>query len=79
MRRGAKMIKLHATRLMRSGEVVLWRDGAMVWTGAVGAHLTGIAFDTVSLHVDDSALMAARLPTVATADEVLAALGGWWA
>ena len=51
------MIKLHATRLMRSGEVVLWREGAMVWTGAVGAHLRGIAFDTVSLHVDDSAVM----------------------
>ena len=57
---GGEMIKLHATHLMRSGEVVLWRDGAIVWTGAIGAHLTGIAFDTVSLHVDDGALMAAR-------------------
>ena len=56
---GGRDIKLHATRLMRSGEVVLWREGAMVWTGAVGAHLRGIAFDTVSLHVDDSVLMAA--------------------
>ena len=72
------MIKLHATRLMCSGEVVLWRNGAMVWTGAVGAHLTDIAFDAVSLHVDDSALTAARLPVAATADEVLVALAGWW-
>lgn len=72
------MIKLHATRLMRSGEVVLWRDGTMVWTGAVGTQLTDIAFDTVSLHVEDSALMAARLPVAATADEVLRALAGWW-
>ena len=73
------MIKLHATRLMRTGEVVLWRNGAMVWTGAVGAHLPGIAFDTVSLHVDDGALMAARLPVTATADEVLVAFADWWA
>ena len=73
------MIKLHATHLMRSGEVVLWSDGAMVWTGAVGAHLTDITFDTVSMHVEDSALMAARLPVAATADEVLVALADWWA
>ena len=72
------MIKLHATRLIRSGEVVLWRDGAMVWTGAVGTHLTDIIFDTVSMHVDDSTLMAARLPGPATAEDVLTALVGWW-
>jgi len=42
------MIKLHGTRLMRSGEVALWRDGVVVWTGAVGAHLTDVIFDTVS-------------------------------
>ena len=73
------MIKLHATRLMRSGEVVLWRDGAMVWSGAVGAYVTNVVFDTVSMYVDDSALMAARLPVAATADEVLVALADWWA
>jgi hypothetical protein len=73
------MIKLHATRLMRAGEVALWRDGAMVWTGAVGTYLTDIAFDTVSLHVDDSAVMAARLTRPATAIDVLAALAEWWA
>ena len=72
------MIKLHATRLMRSGEVALWRDGVMVWTGAVGAHLTDVSFDTVSLHVDDSAVMAARVSRQATAEEVLAVLAGWW-
>ena len=70
---------MHATRLMRSGEVVLWRDGSIVWTGAVGSHLTDITFDTLSMHVDDSALMAARVPRQATAEEVLAALAGWWA
>jgi hypothetical protein len=56
---GGHMIKLHATRLMRSGEVALWRDGAMVWRGAVGAHLTGVIFDAVSLHVDDGQTMLA--------------------
>ena len=73
------MIKLHATRLMRSGEVVLWSNGAIVWTGAVGSQLKEIAFDTISLHVDDGVLMAARLPAAATADEVLSALASWWA
>lgn len=28
--------------------MVLWRDGVVVWTGAVGAHLTDVIFDTVS-------------------------------
>ena len=73
------MIKLHSTRLMRSGEVVLWRNGTMVWSGAVGAHLTDIVFGTISLHVNDSALMAARLPVSASVDEVLVALADWWA
>ena len=72
------MIKLHATRLMRSGEVLLWRDGAIVWKGAVGAYLTDVIFDTVSMHVDDSAQMTARVSKQAGADEILAALAGWW-
>jgi hypothetical protein len=73
------MVKLHATRLMRSGEVVLWREGAMVWSGRVGAYVTNVDFDTVSMHVDDGAQMSAQLSVSATADEVLAALAGWWA
>jgi hypothetical protein len=76
---GGEMIKLHATRLMRAGEVVLWSEGAIVWSGIVGAYVSNVAFDAVSMHVDDSAQMAARLPVAATADEVLAALAGWWA
>ena len=46
---------------MRAGEVALWRDGRMVWRGAVGAYVTDVAFDAVSMHVDDSALLAARI------------------
>ena len=33
----------------------------------------------VSMHVDDSALMAARVSGRAGAEEVLAALASWWA
>ena len=55
------------------------RTGASVWSGSVGTHLTNVLFDTVSMHVDDSAVMAARVPRQATSDEVLAALAGWWA
>ena len=73
------MIKLHATRLMRAGEVVLWRNGMMVWKGAVGAYVSNIAFDAISMHVEDSALMADRVSSQAPADEVLAALANWWA
>jgi hypothetical protein len=51
----------------------------MVWRGVVGAHLTDITFDTVSMHIDDSMQMEARLSRGATADEVLVALAGWWA
>ena len=73
------MIRLHATRLMCSGDVLLWLDGAIVWKGAVGAHLTGITFDAVSMHVDDSAVMESRLSAPPTAEAILAALVGWWA
>jgi hypothetical protein len=72
------MVKLHATRLMRAGEVALWSDGVIVWSGRVGAHVSGIDFDTISMHVDDSAQMTARLSKPAQAEEVLAALAGWW-
>ena len=64
---------------MRVGEVALWRDGRMVWVGLLGAHLTEVAFDTVSMHVDDSALLAARLSAPVTTESVLAALAEWWA
>jgi hypothetical protein len=72
------MIKLHATHLMRHGEVALWCDGAIVWTGALGTQMSGVTFDTVCLHVEDSSAMAARLSRLATAEEDLAALAGWW-
>ena len=64
---------------MRAGEVALWRDGRMVWVGLVGAHLTEVAFDSVAMHVDTSALLAARLSAPVTAEGVLAALAEWWA
>ena len=47
---------------MCSGDVLLWLNGAIVWKGPVGAYLTDIRFDTVSLHVDDSALIARGYP-----------------
>ena len=55
------MIKLHATRLMRAGEVVIWRDGAMVWSGAVGAYATNVVFDTVSMYVGVARLWRNRI------------------
>ena len=48
------MVKLHATRLMRGGEVALWHEGRIVWSGNVGAVVRGVTFDTVSMHVEDA-------------------------
>ena len=72
------MVKLHATRLMRSGEVALWCNGSIVWSGAVGAHVRDIAFDAVSMHVDDGVRMLATVGERPTADHVLSVLAGWW-
>jgi hypothetical protein len=51
------MIKLHAIRLMREGEVALWRNGAIVWTGTLGASVSDVAFDTVCMPVGDNRIM----------------------
>ena len=47
---------------------VLWREGAMVWSGAVGAYVRDVAFDTVSRHIDDSAMMPTRVSRQANAE-----------
>jgi len=55
---GLLMIRLHETRLMREGEVVLWLAGKIVeWTCRYrdGSR----SFDTVTLHVSDGAQIAA--------------------
>jgi hypothetical protein len=44
------MVKVHATRLMRGGEVALWLDGEIVWSGSVGTQLKGVSFDAVSIR-----------------------------
>ena len=72
------MVKLHATRLMRSGEVALWFNGSIVWSGSVGARVCDIDFDAVSLHVDDGVRMLATVGDQPTADHVLSVLAGWW-
>ena len=74
------MIMLHHTRLMREGEVALWRGGKIVWQGAVGTILDGIAFDAVSLNVDDGARLTRLMgKTEVTADTVRATIADWWA
>lgn len=72
------MIKLHASRLMRGGEVALWHGGRMVWRGSIGDNVGDIAFDAVSLSIDDGARMQARLAGVLTADVTRDALRTWW-
>ena len=73
------MIRLHETRLMREGEVVLWLDGKIVWSGPVGT-ATGLgAFDTITLHVSDGA----RMKTLAggkalTQERTVSLLSRWW-
>ena len=72
------VIKVDGTRLMRSGEVALWCNGSIVWSGAVGAHVCDVAFDAVSMHVDDGVRMLATVGDQPTADLVLSVLAGWW-
>ena len=72
------MVKLHATRLMPNGEVALWSQGRLVWSGVIGAQVSSIAFDAISMHVDDGVRMLARVGEQSTADLVLSVLEGWW-
>jgi hypothetical protein len=74
------VIMLHYTRLMREGEVALWRGGKIVWQGAVGTIIDGVAFDAVSLNVEDGRRLSHRLGAkTITANEVLATIADWWA
>ena len=72
------MVKLHATRLMANGEVALWSKGQLIWSGVVGAHVSSMSFDAISMHVDDSVRMLAAVGDQPTADHVLSVLAGWW-
>jgi hypothetical protein len=49
------MVMLHQTRLMREGEVALWRGGKIVWQGSVGTVIDSVSFDAVLLNVSDGA------------------------
>ena len=72
------MVKLHATRLMANGEVALWSKGQLIWSGVVGAHVSSMSFDAISMHVDDGVRMRATVGDQPTADLVLSVLAGWW-
>jgi hypothetical protein len=73
------MVRLHATRLMRRGEVALWHGGTIVWQGNVGAKLDGVTFDAVSMNVEDGERLASLAGNeIADVETVLAALADWW-
>jgi hypothetical protein len=73
------VIRLYRTRLMRRGEIALWHRGMIVWHGNVGAEITGISFDAVSMNIADGERMAALAERkIVDADTVLAALANWW-
>ena len=59
-------------------EVALWFNGSIVWSGSVGARVCDIAFDAVSMHVDDGNRMLATVGDQPTAEHVLSVLAGWW-
>jgi hypothetical protein len=71
------MVKVHATRLMRGGEVALWRNGQIVWSGNVGAALKDISFDAISIHIEDAAKLVGP-DDVTTPQSVLQTLAEWW-
>lgn len=70
---------MHVTRLMREGEVVLWLDGKIVWSGPVGTVMGARVFDTVTLHVSDGARMRLLAGGDALTEErALTLLSRWW-
>ena len=68
------MVKLHTTRLMPVGRVLLWQDGRIVWEGAVGAVPDVMSFDAISMNVADGA----RLVDKASPERVRELLATWW-
>jgi hypothetical protein len=72
------MVKLHSTRLMRGGEVALWLNGEIVWTGSAGAALRNISFDAVSMHVEDATRISSVDGSPLTPAHVLQTLADWW-
>jgi hypothetical protein len=71
------MVKVHCTRLMREGEVVLWNKGAVAWRGLLGAVVTDVRFDCVSIHVAHEQKLRSLLNGLGTED-VLAAIAVRW-
>lgn len=41
------------THLMREGEIALWHRGKIVWSGCLGAIVTGFEFDAVAISKCD--------------------------
>jgi hypothetical protein len=72
------MCKLHTSRLMRGGEYALWRGGRIIRSGNVGERIDDIAFDAVSLSIDDGVQLLERTGGVLTADMARATLSNWW-
>lgn len=71
------MVRVHATRLMPVGEVALWKEGRVAWRGLLGALVTEVEFDCVSLNVADAAKLERLLQGRGVRD-VLAAIAEWW-
>jgi len=46
---------------MANGEVALWSKGQLIWSGVVGAHVSSMSFDAISMHVDDSVRCSPQL------------------
>ena len=72
------MIKLQTSQLMRGGEYALWRGGRIIRSGNVCEAVGDVAFDALSLSVDDGARMLERTGGVLTADVARLALNTWW-
>lgn len=72
------MVRVHSTRLMREGEVALWREGTIVWKGCVGARVAEQDFDAVSMNVNDAERLAEINILLSTKEDVLEALAEWW-
>lgn len=71
------MVRVHATRLMPVGEVALWNQGKLEWTGLLGSEVGMLQFDCVSINVADQVRLE-RSMTGRDVDCVLRAIAAWW-
>ncbi len=74
-----RMVRVHSTRLMSTGELLLWNRGKLVWSGRVGSEIGDLTFDAISIcHCDEVRMRGLIGEHTATVVLVRTAIARWW-